>query len=64
MMITLRVSRSALVCFNVLLEPYFLTDLLTHAVTYKETTMPVIEHYEKQGKVAQVRLKSSLALLV
>jgi UMP-CMP kinase len=27
-------------------------------VTYKETTMPVIEHYEKFGKVAQVRSKS------
>ncbi|KAH9967926.1 adenylate kinase-domain-containing protein [Russula dissimulans] len=23
-------------------------------VTYKETTMPVIEHYEKQGKVAEI----------
>jgi len=22
--------------------------------TYKETTMPVIEHYEKQGKVAEI----------
>ena len=50
-------------CFDVLLEPYFLTNLLTHAVTYKETTMPVIEHYEKLGKVADVRLKSFLALL-
>jgi hypothetical protein len=27
-----------------------------HEVTYKETTMPVIEHYEKLGKVAQVSL--------
>jgi len=34
----------------------------THTDTYKETTMPVIEHYEKQGKVAEVRLESILSL--
>ena len=28
---------------------------IPHQVTYKETTMPVIEYYEKFGKVAQVR---------
>ncbi len=49
-------------CFNVLLEPYHFLNLFTHAVTYKETTMPVIEHYEKQGKVAEVCMKSSLEL--
>jgi len=31
---------------------------IPHQVTYKETTMPVIEYYEKFGKVAQVRSKS------
>ncbi len=30
-----------------------------HEVTYKETTMPVIEYYEKFGKVARVSSKSS-----
>jgi hypothetical protein len=33
-----------------------------HTATYKETTMPVIEHYRKQGKVAEVRLEYSLSL--
>ena len=33
-----------------------LTSLLG---TYKETTMPVIEHYSKEGKVATVRSTSS-----
>lgn len=37
--------------------------MFTHAVTYKETTMPVIEHYERLGKVAEVRLKSYQVLL-
>ena len=30
---------------------------LSHAATYRNTTMPVIEHYQKQAKVAEVRLK-------
>jgi hypothetical protein len=29
------------------------------AVTYRETTMPVIEYYKRQGKVAEVSLRSS-----
>ena len=49
-------------CLNVLLEPYHFHNTFTHTVTYKEATMPVIEYYEKQGKVAQVRLEYSLSL--
>jgi hypothetical protein len=44
-----------------LFKPQHFTDLFVHAVTYKETTMPVIQHYEKLGKVAEVHLKYSLA---
>jgi hypothetical protein len=42
----------------------YIPNLFTHAVTYKETTMPVIEHYEKLSKVAEVGLKFSLAFLL
>jgi adenylate kinase family enzyme len=51
------------VCLNDLLEPYrFLNHPFTHTVTYKETSMPVIEHYKKQGKVVEVRLEYTLSL--
>ena len=48
--------------FESLLEPYYFLNLFTPTATYKEATMPVIEHYEKQGKVAEVRLECSLSL--
>ena len=35
---------------------------LSHAVTYHETTMPVIEHYRKQDKVAEVCPKNFHAI--
>ena len=45
-------------------EPYWSTwgpslylPYLSHTVTYRDTTMPVIQHYQKQAKVAEVRLK-------
>jgi hypothetical protein len=50
------------VCLNVPLEPYHFLNPFTHTATYKEATMPVIEHYEKQDKVAQVRLEYSLSI--
>ena len=59
-----RPSRSGSVCFRVLLEPYHFLNPTSHTATYKEVTMPVIEHYEKQGKVAQVRLEYSCHWLV
>lgn len=43
-------------------EPYHFLKLFTHTVTYKAATMPVIKHYEKLGKVAEVRLEYSLPL--
>ena len=61
-MITRRPSRSGSVCLNDLLEPYNFLNPFTYTATYKEATMPVIEHYEKQGKVAQVRLEYSLSI--
>ena len=36
-----------------------LIPVFSHAVTYHETTMPVIEHYRKQDKVAEVCPKYS-----
>ena len=47
--------------FQCFIQALTLTDLFVHAVTYKETTMPVIKYYEKQGKVAEVHLEYSLA---
>ncbi len=42
-----------------------LDSSVPHQATYNETTMPVIEHYEKLGKVAQVGSKSlRLSLLL
>ena len=38
---------------------HFCAESVPHRVTYKETTMPVIEHYKKFGKVAQVGSNSS-----
>jgi len=40
--------------FGVVFEPYHLTDLFTHVVTDKETTMPVIQHFKKLGKVDEI----------
>ena len=61
-MTTKRASRSGSVRLNVPLEPYNFLSPFMHSVTYKETTMPVIEHYEKQGKVAQVSLEYFLSI--
>ena len=60
-MTTQRPLRSGSVCLNVLLKSYHFLSPFTHTATYKEATMPVIEHYEKQGKVAEVLLKHSLS---
>ena len=62
MMTTKRPSRSGSVCLNVLLEPYRFLNSFTFTVTYKETSMPVIEHYKKQGKVVEVRPEYSFFL--
>lgn len=52
-----RVSRSASVH-----TPVHITHCHTHihSDTYKEQTMPVIEHYEKQGKVFEVDSSASI----
>lgn len=50
--------------FKCFIQALTLTDLFVNAVTYKETTMPVIKHYEKQGKVAEVHLEFPWHLLL